>query len=307
MMNAQLKSKMERILQDPYVFQLVLDEDPEQDIYNEFDIEETKQPLGVFNHRLVTVISVKQMNDTFYVLFKHGGEIRGWTSVANSHYVYPKATESVKVDLETYTAHPFNRTVMGPMDMMTEFRGRLFASKSYVEIDGEKLEMLFIKGNLRGLVESKDLQKGRSMNDTCTVQSDARRFRDSNFAVELPVREEDFEAQIVLYFPDLKLVKLQHGSLVSWMDESDVDYDFSQLGADNPVIEEDAHQYYVDERQKTKAIIDGLLRRQIRLEQDADNAKARLQRIETLYKNLKQSKLGSLQVKLWERRKRRAK
>ncbi|MXQ50933.1 hypothetical protein GQ671_06580 [Salinicoccus hispanicus] len=306
-MNGQLQSKMEKILQDPYVFQLILDEDPEQDIYNEFDIDQTQQPLGIFNHRLVTVISVKYMNGTFFVLFKHGGEIRGWTSIKNSHYVYPKVTESVKVDLETYTAHPFNSKVMGQMDMMTEFRDRLLASKSYVEVDGTKLEMLFVKGNLRGLVHSRELQKGRNMNDTCIVQSDAPRFRDSNFAIELPVREEDFEAKIVLYFPDLKLIKLQHGSLVSWMHEADVDYDFSQVGDEPPVVQEDVHQYYTDERQKVKAIIDGLLRRQIRLEQDADNAKARLQRIETLYKNLRESKLGKIQVKLWERRKRRAK
>jgi hypothetical protein len=306
-MNAQLQSRLKNVLEMPYVFQLILDEDSNQDIFEEFDMDQTKSTLGIYNHKLVTVISVQQIDEGYYALFKHKGEVIGWTAIDGSHYVYPKEAESVKVNLETLIPHPFNREIMGPMNLMIEYKDRLLSSKSFVEVEGEKLEMLFLKGMLRGFVRSEDLQKSRVMDEICLLKADAPRFRDSNFSVELPPREEDFEAEITLYFPDLGLVKLQYNNRVFWMHDTDIDFDFTPYNAYIAEAKEDVHQYYTEERQKVKSIIEALLKKQIQLEREADRAKTRLHRIETLYKNLRESKLGRIQVELWKRRKRRAK
>ncbi|MBY8908334.1 hypothetical protein K6L05_00860 [Salinicoccus roseus] len=306
-MKVQLQEKLEDIIRQPYMFELILDEDPEQNVYEEFDVNVVKSTLGKLNWKLVTVISLQIIDDVYYGLFKHGGEIIGWTAVRNSHYVHPKRMEPAKVDIEKFNAHELNSKVMGSMDMIIELRGRLFSSKSYIEVGDERLELLFLKGNLRGLVKTEHLQKGVFVKHSTMIKADAPRYRDSNFSVQLPPKEEDFEARVIQVFPGLNIAKLKHGKSEFWMRTQEMEKDLKETGLVIPPLTEDAHQHYIGERQKTKAIIDALLRRQIQLEKEADNAKKRLKRIETLYNNLKSSKLGKIQVKVWERRKRRGK
>ncbi|MFP3471732.1 hypothetical protein R0J90_16940, partial [Micrococcus sp. SIMBA_144] len=89
-----------------YQFQIILNEDINQSIYDEFDIEDPVRTLGKFNHQLATIITVKQLNGIFYGLFKHGGEIIGWTSLSESYPVFPKILEPVKINMDSFHTHP---------------------------------------------------------------------------------------------------------------------------------------------------------------------------------------------------------
>ncbi|TVT28867.1 hypothetical protein FO441_00885 [Salinicoccus cyprini] len=302
-----IENKLEDIIKVPHLFEIILNEDINQTIFEEFDINQTKRTLGNYRHQLVTVISVRKEMDGYYGLFKHHGDIVGWTRISESIYVYPKKLESVKVNLETFKTHPFNREIGINRDMVLALKDRLLTSKSFVEVGGEKLEMLFRKGKLQGYVRTSDLYKGVEMDEPYYVDPDSNRYRDSNFDIELPIREEGFTAHIRMYFPDMDIVKLQQGNRSFWMSAHEVDYDFDSETLQAPAVTEDAKQYFMEERARVKSIMDALLRRQIQLENDSERYKNRLERIEIRYKNLKESKLGKLQVGIWERMKRRRK
>ncbi|OZT76904.1 SH3-like domain-containing protein [Salinicoccus roseus] len=306
-MNDQLKQQLDRILEFPHVFQVILREDPEQNVYEEFDVDQRKGTLGKYASSLVTVISVQKINEIYYVLFKSSGEIIGWTAVSESIYVHPKTLESVKVDVDALTPHPINEALIEAGSMAIDLRGRLLASKAFIDVDDRRLEALFIKDRLMGFVESGQLHKGRAMSMAYTVPAGTPRYRDSNLSVELPGEDTHHEVEINLHFPELGILRLTYMNRQYWLEDSAIEADLSDVAEALPPVVENVHKYYEDEREKSKAIIDGLLRRQVQLEKNLDQSKERLKRVETLYSNLKKSKLGRLQTKIWERRKRRVK
>lgn len=305
-MNAQLLDRLEMIVARPHMFEVILNEDTNQHIYEEFDMTEVKRTLGNFKNQLVSVISLEKENEEFYGLFKHGGEIIGWTRLSDSWYVYPKRLDSVKVNMSSFRTHPFNSMVGITKDLVLALQNRLLTSKSYIVVGDELLELVFMKSKLQGFVKSADLHRGIALEELCSIKGDVKRYKDSNFDVALPERKEDFEAVLTLYFPERNLAKLEKRGWAFWMEASDLEYDFAGVHAESSTIEEDVHHYYNEERKKAKSVLEGLLRRQLQLEKEVERTKSRLIRVEALYRNLKNSKLGRIQVKIWERRKRSA-
>ena len=119
------------------------------------------------------------------------------------------------------------------------------------------------------------------------INEDVMLYRDSNMVINQEPLEESMRATVSLVYPELDIVKLVSENQTSWAKLSDLEYSTDHLEKKSDLLQENFVQMQINERKKTKSIIESLLKRQIELENTADQAVNRLERVENLYNNLK--------------------
>lgn len=302
-MSHNLIEKLKQHINFPQLFQVVLNEDITQKIYDEFDVSFSDRTLSNLNHQLVTILGVKKVETDYYGLIEFQGRIIGWTRLEHSFYVLPKRLESVKINHASFSTPKFNVNMGINSDLHLAFKDKLLSSKGYVYDGEEQLELLFTKGKLRGFVYPKDLHRSIPIDEEIFIDDDVALYKDSNFVIDVEKRPADKVYLANLLFPTLDLLKVRKGRLQYWLKLSDTTLEI-------PVEVESHDDYDVRvkevlriERNKTKPIIESLLKAQIDYERQIhayEEQVERLTRIEKSYRNLKSSKLGRIQVKIWE-------
>lgn len=301
-MNLELKNKLKEFIKTPQLFEVLLQENINQNIYNEFDINSNERTLGNLNNQVVRVLGLREIDENFYGLIEFGANIIGWTILENSIFIHPKKLESVKIDFDTFTTPEFNREVNIHKDLVLSLKGRLLTSKSFIEVNGKQLEMIYLKGKFQGFVNPEDIIRGIDTADHINLDENVPLYRDSNLVIDQESVGEAIKATVTLVFPQLNLAKLSTENQTSWVNLDELEYDASHLNVKTAQLQENFIQMQTNERKKTKSIIESLLKRQIELEKNIDKYEARLNRVENLYNNLRNSKLGKIQVAIWERR-----
>lgn len=301
-MNLELKNKLKGFIKTPQLFEVLLQENINQNIYNEFDINSNERTLGNLNNQVVRILGLREIDENFYGLIEFGANIIGWTILENSIFIHPKKLESVKIDFDTFTTPEFNREVNIHKDLVLSLKGRLLTSKSFIEVNGKQLEMIYLKGKFQGFVNPEDIIRGIDTADHINLDENVQLYRDSNLVIDQESVGEAIKATVTLVFPQLNLAKLSTENQTSWVNLDELEYDVSHLNVKTAQLQENFIQMQTNERKKTKSIIESLLKRQIELEKNIDKYEARLNRVENLYNNLRNSKLGKIQVAIWERR-----
>ena len=301
-MNLELKNKLKEFIKTPQLFEVLLQENINQDIYNEFDINSNERTLGNLNNQVVRILGLREIDENFYGLIEFGANIIGWTILENSIFIHPKKLESVKIDFDTFTTPEFNREVNIHKDLVLSLKGRLLTSKSFIEVNGKQLEMIYLKGKFQGFVNPEDIIRGIDTADHINLDENVQLYRDSNLVIDQESVSEAIKATVTLVFPQLNLAKLSTENQTSWVNLDELEYDASHLNVKTAQLQENFIQMQTNERKKTKSIIESLLKRQIELEKNIDKYETRLNRVENLYNNLRNSKLGKIQVAIWERR-----
>lgn len=301
-MNFELVNKLKEYIKTPQLFEILVQENINQNIYNEFDINSSERTLGNLNNQVVRVLGLREIDGEFYGLIEFGANIIGWTVLENSIFIHPKQLESVKINFDKFTTPEFNRQVNINKDLVLSLKGRLLTSKSFIQVDGVQLEMIYLKGKFQGFVYPRDIIRGIDTADYLDIDESVRLYRDSNLVIDQEPIAETMKATVTLVFLELKIAKLSTENQTSWVNLDDLDYDISHLDIKNSHLQENFIQMQTNERKKTKSIIESLLKRQIELEKDIEKYETRLNRVENLYNNLRNSKLGKIQVAIWERR-----
>ncbi|MBF0752840.1 hypothetical protein E4T89_01040 [Jeotgalicoccus nanhaiensis] len=301
-MNIKLVNKLKEYIKTPQLFEILVQENINQNIYNEFDINSSERTLGNLNNQVVRVLGLREIDEEFYALIEFGANIIGWTVLENSIFIHPKKLESVKINFDKFTTPDFNRQVNINKDLVLSLKGRLLTSKSFIQVDGVQLEMIYLKGKFQGFVYPRDIIRGIDTSDYLNVDESVKLYRDSNLVIDQEPVAETMKATVTLVFLELNIAKLSTENQTSWVNLDDLDYDTSHLDIENSHLQENFIQMQTNERKKTKSIIESLLKRQIELEKNIDKYETRLNRVENLYNNLRNSKLGKIQVAIWERR-----
>lgn len=301
-MNIELVNKLKEYIKTPQLFEILVQENINQNIYNEFDINSSERTLGNLNNQVVRVLGLREIDEEFYALIEFGANIIGWTVLENSIFIHPKKLESVKINFDKFTTPDFNRQVNINKDLVLSLKGRLLTSKSFIQVDGVQLEMIYLKGKFQGFVYPRDIIRGIDTSDYLNVDESVKLYRDSNLVIDQEPVAEKMKATVTLVFLELNIAKLSTENQTSWVNLDDLDYDTSHLDIKNSHLQENFIQMQTNERKKTKSIIESLLKRQIELEKNIDKYETRLNRVENLYNNLRNSKLGKIQVAIWERR-----
>ena len=301
-MNVELIKKLKEYIITPQLFEVLVQENINQNIYNEFDINSSERTLGNLNNQVVRILGLREIDGNFYGLIEFGANIIGWTVLENSIFIHPKKLESVKIDFDKFTTPVFNRQININKDLVLSLKGRLLTSKSFIEADGQQLEMIYLKGKFQGFVYPGHIIRGIDTSDNIMLDESVQLFRDSNLVIDQEPVVETIKATVSLVFPELNLAKLFTENQTSWVNLDELDYDTSHLIINNGPLQENFIQLQTNERKKTKSIIESLLKRQIELEKNIDKYETRLNRVEKLYNNLRNSKLGKIQIAIWERR-----
>ena len=301
-MNVELIKKLKEYIITPQLFEVLVQENINQNIYNEFDINSSERTLGNLNNQVVRILGLREIDGNFYGLIEFGANIIGWTVLENSIFIHPKKLESVKIDFDKFTTPVFNRQININKDLVLSLKGRLLTSKSFIEADGQQLEMIYLKGKFQGFVYPGHIIRGIDTSDNIMLDESVHLFRDPNLVIDQEPVVETIKATVSLVFPELNLAKLFTENQTSWVNLDELDYDTSHLIINNGPLQENFIQLQTNERKKTKSIIESLLKRQIELEKNIDKYETRLNRVEKLYNNLRNSKLGKIQIAIWERR-----
>lgn len=301
-MNFELVNKLKEYIKTPQLFEILVQENINQNIYNEFDINSSERTLGNLNNQVVRVLGLREIDGEFYGLIEFGANIIGWTVLENSIFIHPKQLESVKINFDKFTTPEFNRQVNINKDLVLSLKGRLLTSKSFIQVDGVQLEMIYLKGKFQGFVYPRDIIRGIDTADYLDIDESVRLYRDSNLVIDQEPIAETMKATVTLVFPELNLAKLSTGNQTSWVNLDELDYSTSHLEKYSGPLQENFIQLQTNERKKTKSIIESLLKRQIELEKNIEKYETRIDRVEHLYNNLRNSKLGKIQIAIWERR-----
>lgn len=301
-MNIELVNKLKEYIKTPQLFEILVQENINQNIYNEFDINSSERTLGNLNNQVVRVLGLREIDGEFYGLIEFGANIIGWTVLENSIFIHPKQLESVKINFDKFTTPEFNRQVNINKDLVLSLKGRLLTSKSFIQVDGVQLEMIYLKGKFQGFVYPRDIIRGIDTADSLNLDESVKLYRDSNLVIDQEPVEETMRATVTLVFLELNIAKLSTENQTSWVNLDNLDYDISHLDIKNSHLQENFIQMQTNERKKTKSIIESLLKRQIELEKNIEKYETRLNRVENLYNNLRNSKLGKIQVAIWGRR-----
>src|SRR5699024_12039553 len=128
------------------------------------------------------------------------------------------------------------------------------------------------------------------------INEDVMLYRDSNMVINQEPLEESMRATVSLVYPELDIVKLVSENQTSWAKLSDLEYSTDHLEKKSDLLQENFVQMQIKDRKRTKSIIESLLKRQIELENTADQAVNRLERVENLYNKLKNSNIGKIHV-----------
>src|SRR5699024_9235666 len=106
-------------------------------------------------------------------------------------------------------------------------KGRLLTSKSFIEADGQQLEMIYLKGKFQGFVYPGDIIRGIDTSDNIMLDESVQLFRDSNLVIDQEPVVETIKATVSLVFPELNLAKLFTENQTSWVNLDELDYDTS--------------------------------------------------------------------------------
>lgn len=309
-MSNNLIEKLSQHLDFPQLFQIVLNEDITQKIYEEFNMDESERTLSNINHQLVTILGIRIHEGDYYGLIQYQGRIMGWTRLEQSYYVHPKRLESVKINPERFSTPKFNSKMGLHSDLHLAFKDKLLTSKGYVYDGDEKLELIFTKGRLRGFVYPTDLHRSMPLEQPLELDERVKLYKDSNFIIDVDTWPSGNEFITKLVFPTLDLLKVQRGRLQYWLKLSDTGLSVPDDIPNESTTDDIVEEVLKAERNKTKPIIENLLKAQLDYErqlQSYEQQVERLHRIEKSYNNLKNSKLGRIQVRVWELLRRRKK
>lgn len=302
-----LRKQLQRHYTFPQLFQVLLNEDVDQGLYEEFKSGMTDKVLGRLNHQLVTVIGLKQYENEFFGLISHRDQIMGWTMLKHSYYIFPKRTEQVKLKPNVHIYHALNDTFSINPNILSQSTDKILMTNGYLFQGDTRFELMFVKGELAGLVPEADLYRSYPLDTEIQLPQGELLYKDSNFNVmqDKPLVDNHVEAQ--LYFPELQLLKVKKDLIFYWLDARVIPHDFNQ-----DIHVDECHERVVEilsaERSNSKKVIDVLLRNQLALEERISMQQGRihyLERKEIQFENLKKSKLGRIQVAIWERLRRK--
>ncbi|WP_271402320.1 hypothetical protein [Salinicoccus roseus] len=287
-------------------------------LYRDITFQEIVAELDQYNGRMLRVISQRMINGELYYLLERSNEILGWYHAEDSIELYKKKTEMVRVDLERYETPVLHDIMNIKGDMNLAFRDRRLVSMFYAIHGGELHEALYANKRFVGWCRTELLEKAWAVGEksllTLNKVDEYTVFRNSQMKNSVNWHFDASEpVEVTAYFPLSKIFKVKQENREGWIQEENDDV-LNQLienGGGETTIEdilfEDLLLNIERERKQSKNNMIKLLKESLEYQKEMEKLKARLDRVAQLYSNLKNSKLGKIQTKIWERKKKRSK
>ncbi|PCF87489.1 hypothetical protein [Staphylococcus intermedius] len=299
------------MIENRILFHVFLNEPGHQFIYSDDNLKEELGTLEALNHKVYRVLSTRNIGNQLYGYLKGQREI-GWVELKNSHYVFNKQDEIVFVKNKKGIQNPLNITYQFVDRFTPDIQNKFLTSKGLMKYKGEFYELLFQKKRFIGFVKPSDIDVGYHVDEDMSLIEDATLFLESRLKTKVAHENVKSDFKLKLIFPEKGIGKLEEDGQIYWIALKDVvqqqlerilgtlpDYRSTEAVELNDIIHN-----FLTERHKAKRVMTALVKDKINHSSNVysdpmDGSSS----IHTRYQNLKNSKLGKLQIKYWNLRK----
>lgn len=279
-------------------------------------VDDKSEAIGVLselNQKVVKVITTEKVDDQIWGLIEQNGELRGWIKIISSILLTSIDPLTVKVNLDHFEVVPINKMINAKRDYQLFFNTGSFTARVALEVEGRMTLGLYKKSQFIGFVYEDDIYYSKKMNelmiaknlttDVCYKDSDLK----SQFSQFMDFSDEPIT--IVLAFPALHLVRFHHRNKYYYTKAEFIHgFDITSIEFTKPILDTNSSLInnllglFDEERETSRSIIQKLINENIALTEQIYKAEERKARLEELYNNLSNSKLGRIQRQIWKRR-----
>ena len=296
---------------------LFLKEKEDSPIYSIDEIEEQSGLIGSLNKKVVKCITAKRMNEQIFGLIEFNDELIGWVEIKNSMILQQIPPIDVKVSIEKFKVVPLNKTIDKKKDYLLNFSTGIFKARHvYIDDEGKKVYGLYKKNRFSGFVYEDNLNFGIQVNEGLQLNQITSNdcFKDSDLTSQYQIFKDFDNKEVFLktYFPSLEIIQFKFDNKIYWISIeqlkkfTNIEEVLSTVVFDTQTINpNESHLMGVlsEEQLTSKQIIQKLLKENIILNKKLEQVDKRKERVQELYDNLSNSKLGRIQRRIWSRRK----
>lgn len=297
-------------------FNIILNENPNKEIYTSNTLDKSEETVEKRLFKKYTIVDSMVVSDKTYYLLKNKKSIIGWVNLTDSLVLFDKEITPVKVLDENYEKVDINSKIN--IELMLFDITRIYTSRYYVNYNNMILEVLMEKNKIKALIKTKDLDHSIKVNRRIEIDSDIKLYNESGMKHLIEEETIDDVAVLVDYFSKLNIARINIENKRYWVELDSLKIEnIPTLSKNKITLQEVLYGHIVSSFQqvetKSKTVIKQLLnenRELIRIIEDYNNSDTsqsskKYKQLESKYNNLKNSKLGKIQIAYWNYRNKR--
>lgn len=291
---------------------ILVNESDDNGIYADQQMTDLIGKVKDYNNKIVKVVAFLE-EDSKKVLIEYKQVLAGWIELQNSIPLFNKPNEKIEVDYEKFYSPAINKIINKNGDYNLYFQRYQVFSRYYAFYDDELLEAIFRKNTFVAFAPSHVLDRMCFVDSTTKLkQQNINIYATSKLDELISVKQLDLsqEVQVQAVFPNLKRAKIRQNEITGWVSTEVLeDINLSperRHSLDEHFIIQQHNEYkYIDEQAKVKMILSKLLNENINLEKKLKKQRDISRRVLNRYANLRNSKLGKMQLLIWNKRSKR--
>lgn len=291
---------------------ILVNESDDNGIYADQQMTDVIGKVKDYNNKIVKVVAFLE-EDRNKVLIEYKQVLAGWIELQDSIPLFNKPNEKIEVDYEKFYSPAINKVINKNGDYNLYFQRYQVFSRYYAFYDDELLEAIFRKNTFVAFAPSHVLDRVRLVDSTTKLkQQNIDIYATSKLDELISVEQLDLsqEVHVQAVFPNLKRAQIRQNEMTGWVStEALEDINLSQEYRHNLdehfIIQQHNEYKYIDEQAKVKMILSKLLNENINLEKKLKKQRDISRRVLNRYANLRNSKLGKMQLFIWNKRSKR--
>lgn len=291
---------------------ILVNENAENDIYADQQMTEAIGKVKDYNNKIVKVIAFLE-EDSNKVLIEYKEVLAGWIELKDSIPLFNKPNEKVEVEYEKFYSPSINKLINKNGDYNLYFQRYQVFSRYYAFYEDELLEAIFRKNTFVAFAPSHVLDRVRFVDVNSKLKKQnidiyaTSKLDDIIGAEQLDLSQE---VKVQAVFPNLKRAKIRQNEITGWvstevLEDINLSHENQNSLDEHYIIQQHNEYKYINEKEKIKMIISKLLNENISLEKKLKKQRDVSKRILKRYANLRNSKLGKLQLLIWNKRSKR--
>ncbi|TDM50809.1 hypothetical protein ETI06_02195 [Macrococcoides goetzii] len=296
-----------------YLDHILINESNESMIYADQEMKDAIGEVKDYNNKIASVIKHVTEDGKKKILIEQGGIIVGWIVFEQSIPLFNKPEEKIEVEYEKFYSPKINKLINKNGDYNLYFQRYQVSSRFYAYHQNELLEAIFRKNTFVAFAPSKVIDRMKIVDKKSRItHKDIELYVTSKMDETLTFHQLDINEDVTIeaIFPILKRAKIKQDLVTGWVNFNVFDnIDFPEIkenDTNDEFIRQQHKDYiYINEQNKVKIILKKLLNENIALEKKINKQRDFNKKIIKRYENLRNSKLGKIQLLIWEKRSKR--
>ncbi|TDM03829.1 hypothetical protein [Macrococcus carouselicus] len=296
-----------------YVEYILVNEKTENEIFADKELTEPIGNVRDYNNKIVKVVSQYTDGDLKHVLVEYKEVLVGWFLFETSMPLFNKKNEKIEVEYESFYSPEINSLINKNGDYNLYFQRYQVFSRFFAYHNGQLLEAIFRKNTFVAFAPSEVIDRLRVVNTVAQLKhKDTELYATSKMDEKILMNKLDRESEVKVqsFFPRLKRAKIKQGPVTGWVKTEDLtDFDYNETAeqdfSQQHILQQHIEIRYANEQTEIKTIMMKLLNENIALEKKLLKQRELTKKVTQRYANLRNSKLGKMQLLIWDKRAKR--